>query len=160
MLALTRKTDYALVALSFLGMRRNDFNPSASAREISEAYGMPLPVTMSVLKTLTRAGIVSSTRGAQGGYELVAEPQAVTLTQVFTAMEGPLQFAPCAHEEPELGKQCSIECDCPIREPIRRLHSRLLRFFDDVTLADLIDSEVQVWVEEVVVEQTGERSWL
>ncbi len=160
MLALTRKTDYALVALAFLAKRRDDFNPSASAREIAQAYGLPLAVTVSVLKTLTRAGIVSSTRGAQGGYELVADPQAVTLTHVLTAMEGPMQFAPCAQDEPGTGKQCPIECDCPIRDPIRRLHSKLQRFFDDVTVADLIDSEVQVLVEEVAVEQAGERSWL
>lgn len=144
MLGLTRKTDIALLALAYLGQRRDTAEPAASARAIASAFGLPLPQLMNILKELARARLIRSTRGAQGGYELDLEPARISLAEVVTAMEGPFRFARCAQGLPVLGQGCRVGSDCPISHPIRRLHQRMQQFLDDVSLADLLESEVDV----------------
>lgn len=101
MLSLTRKTDYALVALARLAAdSHNGSSTPVSAREIAEAHGLPLPLMMNILKKLHRAGLISSTRGIHGGYILTHEPRAIRLTTVIEAIEGPLRVAVCCQDHP------------------------------------------------------------
>ena len=137
MLSLTRKTDYALVALSYLaGLRSRGAEP-ASARQISEAFGLPLALLMNILKELVQARVLTSTRGANGGYELAVEPGRITLLEVVTAMQGPIRLSLCSDGLPIVGQGCTLSEGCPIRGPIRSLHSRLNRFLEELTLEDL-----------------------
>lgn len=141
MLSLTRKADYALVALAYLGQRRRDDRPPVSARQIAETFGLPLPMLTNILKELAQARLIASTRGAQGGYHLAMDPEQVSLLEVVTAVDGPMRLAPCTDGLPIVGQGCGIESCCPVREPVRRLHDRLNGFFANLTLADLLDSE-------------------
>ena len=82
MIAFTRKTDYALIALASLAQEAGDpGDPAAetaplSARAIAERYAVPLPILMNVLKGLAGAELIRSTRGVKGGYILAAPPPA------------------------------------------------------------------------------------
>lgn len=149
MIALSRKADYALVALAYLGRARRGGERAISARQIAERFHLPAALLMNILKDLSRVRIIRSTRGANGGYSLACEPTAVSLLDVVRAVdEKQLPLTPCACDHdalPVLGQEsCHLVEDCPIREPIQRLHRRLERFLADVTLADLIDSRVNV----------------
>ncbi|NQU76949.1 MAG: Rrf2 family transcriptional regulator, partial [Planctomycetes bacterium] len=75
MLSLTRKTDYALLALTHLAAE-----PAAviSAREMAEQYCLSQPLLMNVLKQLSASGLVSSVRGARGGYTLAKSAEQIT----------------------------------------------------------------------------------
>ncbi len=141
MLSLTRKTDYALVALAYLGQRRTVGGDSVSAREIADRFDMPLPLLMNILKELAKARIVSSTRGAAGGYRLAMEPEHVTLLEVVTATEGPIRLAQCCSGLPIVGQECRVADDCPIRGPVRHLHDRLSEFMGRITLAELMQGQ-------------------
>ena len=92
MLSLSKKSDYAFNALVHLA--RNPDRVS-SAREISDLYDLPLPIITNILKTLTRAGLVTSTRGARGGYELASPAGEITLYDLLRATEGPYRFVRC-----------------------------------------------------------------
>lgn len=151
MLGLTRKTDLALVALAYLAQRHLDQEPGASAREIADAFAFPLPQLGNVLKELARARIVTSTRGASGGYELTADPRRIRLIEVLTAMEGPLHLTRCADRLHVVGQGCEIEAICPISGPVRRLQQRMAKMLEDVSLADLLGDEVDVPVAAVGV---------
>ena len=83
MLTLNRKSDYALIALTHLGRFRGTIT---SAREIADAYKIPLPLLMNILKQLTREGMIASVRGARGGYRLAVEPENLTVKQVLLAV--------------------------------------------------------------------------
>jgi Rrf2 family protein len=141
MLSLSRKTDYALVALAYLG------GPGAgagavSARQIAEQTGLPEPVTQSVLKQLATARIVSSTRGSAGGYELVRDAGLLSVLEVVVAIEGPVQTAACCDGNlPILGQECRLEGDCTISPAIRQMHRRLVGVLEQTTLADLLPDE-------------------
>jgi Rrf2 family protein len=143
MLSLTRKTDYALVALAYLGQCRAGGELAVSARRIADQFHLPLPLLMNILKDLAHAKLVTSTRGQAGGYALANEPEQITVLEVITAIEGPVRLTQCTDEVPAPGQECQI-CGCGIREPMRRLHNRIQGFLEDVTLADLMSSEVDL----------------
>ena len=97
MLSLTRKSDYALVALSYLGQQHALAQETpVSARRIADQFGLPLPLLMNILKALSHAGLVTSTRGPQGGYVLSQSPEEISILDVVNAIEGPVRVALCA----------------------------------------------------------------
>ncbi len=139
MLTLTRKTDYALIALAHLAQ---DPARSSSAREIASRYGVPLPLLMNLLKTLTQRGLARSSRGPRGGYALGLSADRISLHDVVQAIEGPVQLVQCVDHhasEEEGGAACELMCSCPVRSPIHKIHERLVEFLSGVTLADLLD---------------------
>ncbi len=92
MLLLTRKTDYALLALASLARQTPT---GASARGLAERLKLPLPVLRNILKQLTSRGVLKSTRGTRGGYRLARSPHHITLAQLLEAIEGPMLLARC-----------------------------------------------------------------
>ena len=136
MLGLTKKTDYALIAVSHLAKCSEGV---VSAREIAEASGVPLPILTNVLKTLTNAGIVASARGAYGGYGLAKPTEAISLHELITVIEGPFQFVRCVlvTAQPDKGP-CELAPSCPIRHPAAKLHGRLKAFLENVSLAEVV----------------------
>lgn len=141
MLTLTRKTDYALVALSHLAHRRREETGPTSARTIAEAYHLPLPLLMNILKELAQAKLVSSTRGATGGYALAVAPERISLLEIINAIEGPVKLTSCCDGLPIVGQGCHVAETCPIQGSIQKLHKRLLGFFNGVMLDELIGEQ-------------------
>lgn len=139
MIALTKKTDYALIALAHLASCDEDL---VSARSISEGAGLRLPVLTNVLKSLSAAGIVNSVRGAAGGYGLAKPMASITLHELLMAVEGPVQFVRCIGDDHESGGNgCDLEPSCPVRSPALKVHERLRQFLDGVTLDELAVSD-------------------
>lgn len=137
MLALTKKTDYALIALSRLA---HGSGGVVSAREIAEGSGVPLPILTNILKTLTGAGIVFSARGAAGGYGLAKSTEAISLHELITSIEGPFHLVKCMMASAVSSKMpCDLEPSCPIRQPAYRIHDRLREFLENVSLAEIIN---------------------
>ena len=144
MFALTRKTDYALLALSLLARRSAGV---LSARAISGASGVPLAMLTNILKMLGRAGVVVSERGACGGYRLARPPEGLNLYEVIVAIEGPVYFVRCMQPDDEVdGHPCGLEPSCPVRLPAREIHQRLIQFLESLPLSELIapDSEPEL----------------
>ncbi|MCK6455744.1 MAG: Rrf2 family transcriptional regulator [Phycisphaerae bacterium] len=137
MLALTRKTDYALIALAYLVQNRGEV---ANARAIAERYHVPVALLMNVLKTLAHEGFIRSLRGAKGGYVLAVEPDSVSLYDLIRAIAGPIRFVQCAGAEGDGtagADPCDLEHSCPISRPARRVHEKLEQFLKQITLADI-----------------------
>ena len=135
MLALTKKTDYALIALSHLAANGNQV---ANARAIAARYHIPVALLMNVMKSLAHTGIVRSVRGSKGGYVLAVRPQDVSLHTVILAIEGPVEFVSCVEPPGENGEaSCELLSVCPISRPVRRVHDRLEQFLKDVTLTEI-----------------------
>ncbi len=139
MLTLTRKTEYAMIAVCHL-IRAGQ--KVVSARDIAEAHGVPLPLLMNVLKKLNRTGHVNSVRGAHGGYVLAADPDKMTLDELIEAVEGPVHLVRCVNSEKD-GRQCTLTGPCPIRGSVRKVHYRLRDFLKSVTMAELAAEDGQ-----------------
>jgi Rrf2 family protein len=137
-LALTRKTDYALIAMAGLSVRGSG---PASTRDLAERYHLPLAALRNILKDLARGGLLVSSQGPQGGYRLARPPGRITIADVVRAIEGPVQFAPCCPPVGGPGETtpCRLEHSCRIKGSVRGLHERLVDFLNGVTIADLAD---------------------
>lgn len=135
MLTLTKKTDYALIALSHLAAHRTQV---ANARAIAERYRIPAALLMNIMKVLAHHGFVRSVRGSKGGYVLAQEPAAITLYALIAAIEGPVEFVRCAEPIDAQGQAaCELLEVCPVSRPVRRVHERLSQLMKEVTLAEL-----------------------
>ena len=153
MLTLNRKTEYALVSLCYLEQQREAGETVVSAQKIAEAFHLPLPLLMNILKQLRRAGFVRSTRGATGGYSLDRDASLIVLLEILEVMEGPVQLTPCTADSEKLEEagialeeECCMLDYCPVHQAINRLHHRIEDFLRDVSLADLVHSSVDVTV--------------
>ena len=141
--SLTRKTDYALVALARLADEAGGAQKPLSARQIAEQYGLPLPLLMNVLKELHKANIVCSRRGPSGGYMLCChDPAEVTMLQIIEALEGPVKVALCCEDEESPGDEpcvaCRVLARCPNVTPMQKFNDLVRAFLSQVTLKDLI----------------------
>ena len=129
---LTRKTDYALVALAALSRAAVS---RASARDLARDLNLPLPLLRNIRKMLASHGLLVSTRGPNGGYQLARAPRGITLAEIVEAMEGPMQLVPCCHPtSTPRDEGCRLEDSCHIKGQVRTVHGRLLRFLEEVTL--------------------------
>ena len=146
MLAFTRKTDYALVALARLAEKGPPPGAAAlSARRIAERDTVPVAVLMNVLKSLVGAGLVTSTRGARGGYTLAKTAERITVRDVIEAMEGPVKIAACCGGDEEAAcRDCNVFLHCPVTRSVRKLNDRIQQLLSDVTLHDLMSDPIDV----------------
>jgi len=133
MLTLTRKTEYAMIAVCHLA---REGQKVVSARDIAEAHGVPLPLLMNVLKKLNRTGHVTSVRGARGGYVLAKPPEEFTLDALIEAVEGPVHLTRCTNPDKD-ARRCTLTGACPVRSSVRKVHEDLRKFLSSVTVADL-----------------------
>lgn len=131
---LTRKTDYALIALCHMARRPQEIS---TAREIAERYHVPPALLMNILKLLTQAELVRSIRGSKGGYTLAMPPGQITLEGIIRATEGPYRFVQCTAESKDDSPPCDLIDHCPISGPVQRVHAKLKAFLTEVTLAEL-----------------------
>lgn len=132
MLQLTRKTDYALIAMTALA---GEVSP-VSARDLAERHSLSQPLLANVLKDLGAAGLVSSVRGKHGGYRLAADPAFVSIGQVIEALEGPFQLAGCTGTESAAG--CEISGCCTVKWTVRSIHDAMVEILRKVTIADVV----------------------
>jgi len=138
MIALSRKADYALIALSHLAR-----NPDQvfSCREIAGRYRVPLSTLTNTMKELARAGILMSERGARGGYGLARAAERTTLYDIIEAVDGPPSLVQCIEGGDSSGNgRCEIAETCPVRLPVRRVHDRLVAVLREITLTDMVQS--------------------
>lgn len=133
MLALTKRTDYAIIALAHMAQ-----NPGAvhNAREIAERFRVPPALLMNVLKDLCHGELVRSTRGVKGGYSLALPADQITLNDIIRAADGPVRFVQCAGEESG-DAACELMATCPVSRPVRKVHDKLTDFLATVTLAQI-----------------------
>lgn len=131
MLKLTKKADYGLISLKHLAFK----NRSASAKEIADRYGIPLPLLSKVLQKLTRQGFLQSEHGTNGGYRLARDPRKITTLEVIRSIDGPVFLTSCFTEHGE----CNQSHSCIVREPLRKVHDGIQKLLASITIADMSD---------------------
>jgi Rrf2 family protein len=127
MLALGKKIDYALISLACLAEREGQF---VSAREIAEANDLPLPALMQILKALHQHGVLRSTRGVKGGYQIAIDLESLSL-HTLTSM---LEIA-----ETDLNAPADLAIAEPNRHlPVEAMREKLTQFLRDVRVSEVV----------------------
>ena len=131
MIRMTKQTDYGIVLLSRMaGLPDRQFN----ATELATESRLPQPTVSKILKILARAGLLDSHRGVKGGYTLARDPEAITVTEVIGALEGPIGITECIDDTPG---ECSHEAGCPVRGNWHRINEAIRQALDGINLAEM-----------------------
>ena len=131
MLRVTKLTDYATVVLTALASSPARVH---SATELAELARLELPTVSKVLKPLARAGLVTSFRGASGGYRLARPPGQISLIDIVEAIEGRLNMTECSGEH----SSCEHEAHCGVQGHWRRINDVIAQTLRGITLADML----------------------
>jgi Rrf2 family protein len=143
-LCLSKKTEYALVALAYMAGRGERVS---SAREIAEAHGLPLPLLMKILKCMQHHDLLHSTRGVRGGYRLVADLDGTSLFDLVAMMECPDRPGAecgCMDHGADPMDRVKLNRSEPPQGPALALQYRLVEFLKNVKLSDLVTAGRQV----------------
>ena len=132
MLRLSKKSDYALIAMKHLATRP-DGGGSASAREISEAYDIPLELLAKVLQRLVRARLLASEQGTRGGYRLGRNASLISVADVIQAVDGPVTVTACSTDD----HNCDQYTKCSIRDPLWKIKNRIVEALSTVSVAEM-----------------------
>ncbi len=129
---LSAKTEYACIAVLTLATRWESGEP-VRIREIADAHGIPSRFLVQILLQLKGSGIVHSTRGASGGYQLAKDPADITLGEVMSAVDGQTgQIASSAGTQTPVTRA--------LLAAWRRIAKVEREMLSDVTFADLAGS--------------------
>lgn len=130
---LTLESDYAIRFVIFLirhGKR-------ADAKTISENTGVTLRFALKILRKLATGGVIQSYKGVSGGYELVREPENITLAEVIGLIEGPYCLSRCLKDD---GGSCSHtdSCECKVSGVLADISREVDRRLRAVTFDQLV----------------------
>ncbi len=139
MLRISKLTDYGTVILACLASppgRRH------TATQVAEQTRLGLPTVSKLLKHFHRAGLVTSVRGAHGGYELSRPAHQISAASIIDAIEGPVAITECSGDH----SACDFETMCSTGSSWQRINDAIRSSLDGISLAQLSGQEaVAVW---------------
>ncbi|MFH0921580.1 MAG: Rrf2 family transcriptional regulator [Fibrobacterota bacterium] len=137
---ISTKCRYGVRAL--LDMAKNGSNGPVKRRDIAKREAIPMPYLENILVTLRKAGIISTARGAAGGYRLKKRPDEIKLLGVVEALEGSLAPLECVDNP----SSCKRLKGCESHQLWKQLYEAHKNILENMTLADLANNGKAEWV--------------
>ena len=135
------KAEYGVRLMVELG--RSDGSGPVALSAIADAEMLPLSYLEHLVAKLRSAGLVTSTRGAHGGYALARPAAEIDMLEVVQALEGPIAPMDCFHTDREGRVLCSHESDgdraCATKLLWTRVQGGISKALTGTTLADLVE---------------------
>jgi Rrf2 family protein len=141
------KAEYGVRLMVELGRRGGDSSPEearpVALGAVAEAETLPLAYLEHLVAKLREAGLVTSVRGAHGGYRLAKPAEEIAMLDVVHALEGPIAPMECFHVDPEGRVLCSHESDgdqaCATKLLWTRVHGGVTKALAGTTLGELVE---------------------
>lgn len=130
---ITHEADYATRAVLHLARLKHD--RLVPTNEIARRQNIPSSFLAKIIAQLSIAGLLYTSRGANGGVKLARKPQNITLLEVIEAIDGPIRIINCV----ERNGSCSCEGDCPIQDVFSNVQNDLVAKLKSTTFAQLIN---------------------
>lgn len=130
MLRIGKLTDYALLILGQMAREAS----LVSATAIADALHLGAPTVSKILKMLSEAGLVSSVRGAEGGYQLNRQASQISLAEVIVAMEGGVAMTECCESK----GLCVIDPLCSMKENWIKINKKVHDMLAGVSIVDML----------------------
>jgi len=131
MIRIGKLTDYALLIMSEIAKEPHSV---LSATLLAECLHLTPPTVSKILKMLSDAELVSSVRGAEGGYHLARSAETITVGDIIAAMEGEMAMTECC----EKSRLCAIDSLCTMRENWRKINSMVQALLNQFTILDML----------------------
>ncbi len=140
---LSKKTKYALHALTYLGKKEKS-QPVLIA-EIAEKSNIPRKFLESILLDLKKSSILSSKMGKGGGYFLRLKASEIQLSTIIRMFNGPIALLPCASKNYyEPCDECKDETTCGLKSVMEEVRDETLRILENKTIQDIINKEIKL----------------
>lgn len=127
---ISAKTEYACIAVLELASQYGTAEP-IQIRRIADRHQVPPRFLVQILLQLKGAGLVASTRGAAGGYQLIRPPEEISLGEVMELIEGGSQ-----EPEPVPAASPAVQALQDTWSEVAQVHRRLLR---EISFAQLVE---------------------
>jgi FeS assembly SUF system regulator len=137
MFKLNRLTDYAVVVMSQMSCHPKEL---WTAPKIAQQTGVPLPTVAKLLNALAHGDLISSHRGAAGGYTLDRPADDISVAEIIQALEGPIALTACVDGA---SGGCEVESLCPMRGNWDRVNKAISGALSKVTLAEMMPHPVE-----------------
>src|SRR5207244_5215499 len=135
---LSHLADYAVVLMT--AAARRPAGARLSATELSSDTGVPLPTTQKLMGQLAGCGLLSSVRGAAGGFALARPAQDISLADIVEAVEGPIALTMCSDSN---NHECILDAHCRVKPHIGVVGSAIRGALNAVSLEALSSTPAQ-----------------
>lgn len=126
-------SDAASIGIHAMLLIANNKGLHTSAKDIAIQLSVSENHLAKILQRLVKAGMITSTRGPKGGFQLTKDSKEITLLEIYEAIDGPLQTSTCI-----LGKKVCISSSCTILgDLITSINTLVKEKFTNTTLSDL-----------------------
>lgn len=129
MFKLTRRLEYALIALRHLSDKENHY---ISAKQISRQYTIPQELLAKILQKMSKLEYIDAVKGPNGGYKLNKKLSAVSLAKFIEDIEGPIGMVECTTTD-----DCLQLDNCNIRLPINKINDNIRSIFSNISLSEI-----------------------
>lgn len=133
MLKITKKVEYALIVLKYMGE-----HPSGelhSAREICDKFSLPFDTTAKVMQSMNNKGLLKSLQGIKGGYVLSTDLGNINFLNLVEMIEGKIPEMFC---ETAKGGPCHLTGSCNIITPVDRLNRKVKNYLSMLSVEELL----------------------
>jgi len=131
MLRLTKKIEYAILAMQYIAGNPNKL---ITAKEMSERLNISFEFLSKTLQALMKNALIVSHQGKSGGYSLTRSPESISISEIINALDETSTVVECASEEDILN--CNRQNVCTIRQPMNSIQSKINSIFEQTTLAE------------------------
>ena len=132
---LTSLADYAVVMMA--AAARHPAGERLSAGLLAQETGVPLPTAQKLMGRLAGAGLLSSARGAGGGFTLAREAGGISLADIVEAVEGPIAMTNCVEGSVQ---DCALEGSCRVKPHLNAVNFAVRGALQGVSLASLAEA--------------------
>ena len=130
MLRMSKMTDYGTLLLARVAAEPGRI---FSASDLASETHIALPSVRKLLKILSKSDLVSSYRGASGGYTLARPADQISAAQILDALEGPVTLTECSASD----SQCRLEQSCGVGRSWQHINRLIRQSLNDVSLTQL-----------------------
>ncbi len=124
-------TDYGVVIMSEMARIEGRV---MTAPDLSLHTGLTVPTAAKILRILSKSNLLTSIRGAHGGYRLDRKPTEISIAEIVRVLEGPVAVTSCVDTSHD---DCSVEECCPMRGGWEKINRAINTAMEEVTLADM-----------------------
>ena len=129
MLKITKKLEYALIALRHMHLKEESLS---SSNEISQMYMIPRELLAKTLQQMARLNYINAVQGPNGGYKLHQSIDDVNLTTFIEEIEGHLGMVDC-----RINMDCTQLNNCNISMPMNKINENIRSIFNNIRITDI-----------------------
>ena len=128
---ITRNTDYAVRALCYIAEQKQEV---VSGDRLIKFLEMPRSFLRKILQTLTKAGLLNSSKGKDGGFSLAVSPEKITLIEVMKIFQGPIKLS----EHKFKKSDCPHIDDCLLKKKTDEIEKEVIAKLKAITISSIL----------------------